>query len=151
MYNQELLKTLYNPKGPAFVLGTLISMGLSLTIAQITGPLRNARFFIMALLANFVVSSIAAYILIRVFSLDELLAVGLLLISLATSAPGLPKLVAFAKLVIYVQHDEPTNPRKRQNQLPARKEGFRFGAHFFDPYIPLFDGSYNMPQPVVVE
>ncbi|KKG13935.1 hypothetical protein EO98_01210 [Methanosarcina sp. 2.H.T.1A.6] len=41
--------------GLVFVLGTIISMGLNLTMAQITGPLRNARFVIMALLANFVV------------------------------------------------------------------------------------------------
>ena len=79
----ELLNTLYNLMGLVFVLGTIISMGLSLTIAQITGPLRNVRFVIMALLANFVVPPILALILIRVFNLDEALAVGLLLVSLA--------------------------------------------------------------------
>ena len=40
----ELLNTLYNLISLVFVLGTIISMGLSLTISQITGPLRNARF-----------------------------------------------------------------------------------------------------------
>jgi BASS family bile acid:Na+ symporter len=94
----ELLNTLYNLMGLVFVLGTIISMGLSLTIAQITGPLRNARFVIIALLANFVVPPILALILIRVFSLDEPLAVGLLLVSLAAGAPGLPKTAVFAKL-----------------------------------------------------
>ena len=49
----ELLNTLYNLMGLVFVLGTIISMGLSLTIKQITGPLRNVRFVIIALLANF--------------------------------------------------------------------------------------------------
>ena len=94
----ELLNTLYNLMGLVFVLGTIISMGLSLTIAQITGPLRNVRFVIIALLANFVVPPILALILIRVFSLDEPLAVGLLLVSLAAGAPGLPKTAVFAKL-----------------------------------------------------
>jgi BASS family bile acid:Na+ symporter len=93
----ELLNTLYNLMGLVFVLGTIISMGLSLTIAQITGPLRNARFVIIALLANFVIPPIAALILIQVFSLDEPLAVGLLLVSLAAGAPGLPKMAEFAK------------------------------------------------------
>ena len=68
--------------GLVFVLGTIISMGLSLTMKQISGPLRDIRFVILALLANFVIPPIAANILIRVFSLDEPLAVGLLLVSL---------------------------------------------------------------------
>jgi predicted Na+-dependent transporter len=60
--------------------------------------LRDIRFVILALLANFVIPPIAAYILIRVFSLDEPLAVGLLLVSLAAGAPGLPKTAVFAKV-----------------------------------------------------
>jgi len=92
----ELLNTLYNLMGLVFVLGTIISMGLSLTMAQITGPLRNGRFVVMALLANFVVPPILAFILIRIFSLDESLAVGLLLVSLAAGAPSLPKTAVFA-------------------------------------------------------
>jgi BASS family bile acid:Na+ symporter len=94
----ELLNTLYNLMGLVFVLGTVVSMGLNLTIAQITGPLRNGRFVIIALLANFVIPPILALILIRVFNLDESLAVGLLLVSLAAGAPALPKTAVFAKL-----------------------------------------------------
>jgi BASS family bile acid:Na+ symporter len=81
-----------------FVLGTICSMGLSLTMKQITGPLRNARFVIVALLANFVPPVILALILIRLFSLDDSLGVGLLLVSLAAGAPALPKTAVFAKL-----------------------------------------------------
>jgi hypothetical protein len=55
------------------------------------------------------------------------------------------------KLVIYVQHDEPTDPKQRQNWLPAPKDGFRFTARFYGPYTPLIDGSYNMPGVVRVE
>ena len=94
----ELLNTLYNLMGLVFVLGTIISMGLSLTIAQITGPLRNGRFVIIALIANFIIPPIAALVLIQLFSLDEPLAVGLLLVSLAAGAPGLPKTAVFAKV-----------------------------------------------------
>jgi predicted Na+-dependent transporter len=94
----EILNTLYNLMGLVFVLGTICSMGLSLTIKQITGPLRNARFVIIALLANFVIPPILAFILIQVFSLDESLATGLLLVSLAAGAPALPKTAVFAKL-----------------------------------------------------
>ena len=94
----ELLNTLYNLMSLVFVLGTMASMGLSLTMQQITGPLRNTRFVIVALLANFVVPPLLAFILIRSFSLDEPLAVGLLLVSLAAGAPGLPKTAVFAKM-----------------------------------------------------
>ena len=64
----ELLNTLYNLMSLVFVLGTMASMGLSLTMAQITGPLRNARFVIVALLANFLVPPILAFLLIQIFS-----------------------------------------------------------------------------------
>jgi BASS family bile acid:Na+ symporter len=96
----ELLNTLYDLMGLVFVLGTIISMGLSLTMTQITGPLRDVRFVIVALLANFVIPPILAFILIQIFSLDEPLEVGLLLVSLAAGAPGLPKTAVFAKVDI---------------------------------------------------
>jgi BASS family bile acid:Na+ symporter len=94
----EILNTLYNLMGLIFVLGTIISMGLGLTMAQITGPMRNVRFVIMALLANFVVVPVAAIILTRVIPLDKALVTGLILVSLAAGAPGLPKMAEFAKL-----------------------------------------------------
>jgi len=49
------------------------------------------------------------------------------------------------KLVIYVQHDEPTDPKARQNWIPAPKGGFQFAARFYGPSTPLIDGSYDMP------
>jgi len=54
-------------------------------------------------------------------------------------------------LVIYVQHDEPTDPKQRQNWLPAPKDGFRFSARFYGPYTSLIDASYNMPGIVRVD
>jgi hypothetical protein len=55
------------------------------------------------------------------------------------------------KLVIYVQHDEPTGPKQRQNWLPAPRDGFRFSARFYGAATPLIDASYNMPGVVRVE
>lgn len=92
------LNTLYNLMGLVFVLGTVISMGLSLTVTQITGPLRNVRFVLAALLANFVIPPLVAFLLIRLFALDQSLATGLLLVSLAAGAPALPKTAVFAKV-----------------------------------------------------
>ena len=92
-----ILDTFYRFLSLAFVLATIISTGLSLTLTQIIRPLRNLRFVTIALLANFVLVPAAAYILIQGFSLDESLASGLLLVSLAAGAPGLPKLAELAK------------------------------------------------------
>jgi hypothetical protein len=55
------------------------------------------------------------------------------------------------KLVIYVQHDEPTDPKQRQNWLPAPKDGFRFTARFYGAATPLIDASYDMPGVVRVD
>jgi len=94
----ELMDTLYNLMSLVFVISTLASMGLSLTMAQIMGPLRNTRFVIMALLANFIVVPVGAYVLTLVIPMDEALVTGLILVSLAAGAPALPKTAAIAKV-----------------------------------------------------
>ena len=40
--------------GLAFVVASMLGTGLSLTVAQIVQPLKNARLVLLALLANFV-------------------------------------------------------------------------------------------------
>lgn len=52
------------------------------------------------------------------------------------------------KLVIYVQSDKPNDKNQAKNWLPAPKDGFRFTARFYGPYMPIIDGSYQMPKPV---
>jgi len=76
--------------------GTL-GVGLSLTVGQIVTPLRNPRLIVLALLANFVLTPLAALALWRVLGLHEPLGVGLLLCGLAAGAPFLLKLAEFAR------------------------------------------------------
>ena len=64
----EILEVLYNLMALVVTVWTTMSMGLSLTIKQVVGPLRNARFVIMALLVNFVVVPAAAYVLTLVIA-----------------------------------------------------------------------------------
>lgn len=92
----ELLDLLYNLMALIFVLGTMISMGLNLTVAQVTGPLRNMRFVIMALVINFLIVPAAAYILTLIIPMNETLVTGLILVALAAGAPALPKLAEIA-------------------------------------------------------
>ena len=92
----DILDLLYNLMALIFVLGTMISMGLNLTMAQITKPLRNVRFVIMALVINFIIIPAAAYILTLIIPMNETLVTGLILVSLAAGAPALPKLAEIA-------------------------------------------------------
>jgi BASS family bile acid:Na+ symporter len=80
-----------------FVVSSMVAMGLGLTVAQVTAPLRNLRLVSLSLLANFVLMPAAAVVLARVLRLDEPLGVGLLLLGVAAGAPFLPKLAQIAR------------------------------------------------------
>lgn len=81
----------------AFVLSSMVAMGLGLTVSQIIAPLRRARLVGLSLLANFVLMPVAALGLAALLRLDEPLGVGLLLLGTAAGAPFLPKLAQIAK------------------------------------------------------
>lgn len=80
-----------------FVVTSMLSMGLSLTVSQIVGPLRNVSLVARALAANFVVVPILAYGLVFVIPLSEGQSIGIILLATAAGAPFLPKLVEAAK------------------------------------------------------
>jgi BASS family bile acid:Na+ symporter len=75
----------------------MLAMGLSLTTAQILGPLKNARLVILALLANFVLVPLLAYAITRVIPLEQPLQIGLIVLSTVAGAPFLVKEVQAAK------------------------------------------------------
>lgn len=81
----------------AFVVSSMLSMGLSLTINQILVPLRNYRLIVLALLANFVLMPLAAFGIARLLRLDEPLGIALLLLGTASGAPFLPLLARISK------------------------------------------------------
>jgi predicted Na+-dependent transporter len=83
--------------GLLFVVSSMLAMGLSLTIGQIIQPLKNVRLVILALLANFVLVPALAYLILRLIPLEQSLAVGLAVLSMAAGAPFLPKLVQGAQ------------------------------------------------------
>ena len=80
-----------------FVVTSMLSMGLSLTVSQILQPLRNIRLVIMALAANFVIVPAVAFALSRIIPLEQDVQIGLLLLGTAAGAPFLPKLAQMAK------------------------------------------------------
>jgi len=50
----ELLQKAASVAMLAFVLSSMLAMGLGLTVRQIIAPLRNVRLVVLSLLANFV-------------------------------------------------------------------------------------------------
>src|SRR5207247_11093866 len=93
----ELLQKASSVAMLAFVLSSMLAMGLNLTVGQIITPLRNVRLVTLSLLVNFVLMPLAATGLAKTLRLDEPLGVGLLLLGTAAGAPFLPKLAQIAK------------------------------------------------------
>ena len=80
-----------------FVVTSMLAMGLSLTIPMILQPLKNVRLVVLALLANFVLVPLLAFLITMIIPLDQSLKTGLIVLSTAAGAPFLPKLVQGAK------------------------------------------------------
>ena len=93
----ETLTTLQNLFTFAFVVSSMLGMGLALTLDQILQPLRNARLVVVALIANFVIVPAVAIVLSRLIPMDEQLQIGVILFGSAAGAPFLPKLAQIAK------------------------------------------------------
>ncbi len=83
--------------GLLFIVGSMLATGLSLTTAQILQPLKNARLVILALLANFVLVPLLAYVITLIIPLDESLKIGLIVLATVAGAPFLVKEVQAAK------------------------------------------------------
>jgi BASS family bile acid:Na+ symporter len=93
----DFLQALMNLSVLVFVITSMLAMGLNLTVGQIIEPLRNARLVILALVANFILVPILAYLILLIIPLDQGLATGLILMATAGGAPFLPKLAQAAK------------------------------------------------------
>src|SRR5262249_60180686 len=88
----EWLTTLSNLVTLTFVVSSMLSVGLGITLREIAQPLRNTRLVVMALLANFVVVPFAALVIVRLIHLEVDHQIGLILLSIAAGAPFLPTL-----------------------------------------------------------
>lgn len=93
----DVLQVLQNLFLILFVVGSMLAMGLGLTLGQILTPLKNARFVVLALVANFVVVPALGWTISEILGLDDSLATGLVIVAVVAGAPFLPKLVQMAK------------------------------------------------------
>lgn len=92
----DVISALPNLATLVFAVSSMLSVGLSYTLADIVGPLRRARRVVRALVANFLLVPLLAYFIARLLALDDSLAVGLILIGTAAGAPFLIKLTSAA-------------------------------------------------------
>ena len=81
----------------AFLVSSMLAIGMTLTLRAMAAPLRNGRFLLLALVLNFVIAPGFAWLLTRLIPLDRGYAVGLMLLGGAAGAPFLPKVVETAR------------------------------------------------------
>jgi len=93
----DFLQSIAKLSGLIFVVSSMLAMGLNLTMPQIIQPLKNVRLVLLALLANFVLVPLLAYLILLVIPLENSLGIGLIVLATAAGAPFLPKLVQGAK------------------------------------------------------
>jgi BASS family bile acid:Na+ symporter len=80
-----------------FMAGNLMEMGLRLNLPDAIKGLKDTKFVIYTLLWGFVLGPVIALVISRIMPIDEALAVGLILMSLAPCAPFVPIFVTKAK------------------------------------------------------
>lgn len=92
----EILSKALNPVILIFLISTMLSCGLSLTIAQIFNPLRNVRLAVSAVLASYFIVPLIAVAVSRGMGIEEPFRQGLVLLCMAAGAEAGPKLVGKA-------------------------------------------------------
>jgi bile acid:Na+ symporter, BASS family len=80
-----------------FMAGSLLEMGLRLSLPDALRGLRSVRFVAYTLVWSFVVCPFLAYAITRVIPLEPTYAIGLILLGMAPCAPFVPMLVDKAK------------------------------------------------------
>ncbi|NIC00860.1 sodium symporter [Halobacterium sp. R2-5] len=74
-----------------FVLSTMFSMGLKLSVTQLFGALRDRRLLTKSLVVNLVAVPVVAYLLLRTVPISPVYATGFLLLAVSPGAPFGPK------------------------------------------------------------
>ena len=94
---KDFLDVIVKIAGLLSVVTSMLAMGLSLTIPMILQSLKNVRLVVLALLANFVLIPLLAFLITLLIPLEQSLKIGLIVLSAAAGAPFLPKLAQGAK------------------------------------------------------
>ena len=93
----EILQIIFKISVLVFVVGSMVGMGLGLTVKQIIEPLKDMKLVVRSLIANFILVPLFVYGMTMVLPLSKGYEIGLILLSIAAGAPFLPKLADIAK------------------------------------------------------
>jgi len=80
----------------------MVSVGLAVSLADLLAVVSNIRLLVRALLANYVLVPAATLILLYLFRVQPILAVGFLLIAVCPGAPFAPPLTSLARGNVHV-------------------------------------------------
>lgn len=93
----QLLLDLPNWLVFAFVVVNMLALGMELTVRKIVEPLRDIKLTAKALIANFVLVPLTAYLLVKSLDLKHGFALGLILLACSAGDPFVTKLSQSAK------------------------------------------------------
>jgi bile acid:Na+ symporter, BASS family len=93
----DLLRQIEKLSVAAFLVSSLLAIGLTLTLRTITAPLRDFRLVLLAVGLNFIIAPAFAWSLTFLIPPDDSHAIGLLLLGGAAGAPFVPKTVEVAR------------------------------------------------------
>jgi len=93
----EILQITFKISLLTFIVSSMLSMGLSLTVQQIVEPLKNIKLVSLSLIINFILVPLLVYAIIYIIPLNEGEKIALILVSIAAGAPFIPKLADIAK------------------------------------------------------
>ena len=93
----EFFRSLVGIVAPIFVISTMLNVGLTQRLSDITGHLKNYPFVLKMLLANFVLAPLVMIVVLTFTSFDPALRDGLLIFALCAGAPFLIKLTQTAE------------------------------------------------------
>jgi len=94
---RQLLLDLPNWLVFAFVVVNMLALGMELTVRKIVEPLRDVGLTIKALIANFVLVPLTAYLLVTSLRLEHGFALGLVLLACSAGDPFVTKLSQSAR------------------------------------------------------
>ena len=94
---KEIFELALNGLMFAFVAGTMITIGLGLTVSQIIEPFKKIKLVLFALIANFVIVPLFALAMLACLPVSEGIKIGVILLSISGGAPFIPLIVNIAK------------------------------------------------------
>jgi BASS family bile acid:Na+ symporter len=93
----EILITIANLALDMFTITSMLAVGMSLTVKQITDPLRNVRLMILILVGSFVLVPLFTLLLTSVIPMGDDQKTALILLGVCAGGPFIPLLVQTAK------------------------------------------------------